>query len=68
MVTSTALWPSGFDLKGSKAVLSGQSVKLQQVPCDGKTPAVSVGRSLGELQGSLTDAQKQLLSSCKSVV
>lgn len=78
VVTSTALWPSGFDLKGSKAVLSGQSAKLRQVPCDGKTPAVSVGRFFRELQGSLTkqgesserqkDAQKHLLSSRKSFV
>lgn len=51
VVTSTALWPSGFDLKGSKAVLSGQSVKLQQVPCDGKTPAVSWGDPLGSYKG-----------------
>lgn len=49
VVTSTALWPSGFDLKGWKTALSGQSSKLQQVPCDGKTPAVSVSRFFRKL-------------------
>lgn len=41
VVTSTAQWPS----------LSGQSAKLQQGPCDGKTPSVSVGGFFRELPG-----------------
>lgn len=55
MVTSTALWPSGCDLKGSKATLLSKSVELQQVPCGGKTPVVSVGRFSGSNKGCLTE-------------
>ena len=50
VISSAALWPLWFDLKGSKATLSSKSVKLQ-VPCGRKTPVESVGRFSSEQQG-----------------
>lgn len=75
VISSTAPWPSEFDLKGSKAILSSKFIKLQQVPCDGDTCGVS-GEILQEATRGVSenkervqkDPQEQLLSSCKSLV